>query len=423
MTYSIILLQCANRGGHFGQGSFTNALMPHFQDNPKFELTVVLTDTAGLDKAKKSVINEITTFSIPSLLGQKRLSSEPVPEQKFYALKLAGIIYEHIYQKPNPVIWVNTIDYLNVCSELRKLLPIMKLFYVHHSFSWKYLLNISDSHFKTLWTENKASLSSKPFEMTEYQRRMVLLADQAVAVTHHARNFFIDVLEIPEKKIRTIYNGSNESNFSYDKKRSLRQAYGFSDDDYILILCGRITPDKGVAQALGAFTQLAKKYLTLKIVIIGTGYITEFVNLPAPYWNRVVYTGEIDRLLVSDFYSMADIGLIPSFHEQCSFTAIEMQFHQLPLVVSDTDGLSELFTDEHDALKVSITIDENGLKKIAAQILADKIDRLLSDSTLREYLAENALAKAINIHSLSKMRQEYDMLVEELFFMDITAGS
>jgi glycosyltransferase involved in cell wall biosynthesis len=417
MVYSIILLQCAIRSGHFGQGSFTNALIPYFQESTKFELTVVLTDTPGLDKARKGVINGINTVSIPNLLGQRRLSCEQVPEQKFYAIQIAGTIYEHFYQMSNLVIWVNTIDYLNVCSELRAILPKMKLFYVHHSFSWKYLLNITDSHFKTLWNEGRTSTVSKAFEMTEYQRQMVLLADQAVAVTHHARNFFVDILEIPEKKIRTIYNGSNESILNYSSKTYLRQKYGFGESDYILILCGRITPDKGVSQALEAFTLLAKKYLTLKIVIVGAGYISEFVNLPAPYWSRVVFTGEIDRLVVSDFYLMADIGLVPSFHEQCSFTAIEMQFHGLPLVVSDTDGLSELFVDEHDALKFSLTVDKNGLKQIDTQILAEKIDRLLSDPPLGKYLAKNALDKANNVHSLSKMRQQYDKLIDDLFFI------
>ena len=39
---------------------------------------------------------------------------------------------------------------------------------------------------------------------------------------------------------------------------------------------------------------------------------------------------------------MVDVGIVPSFVEQCSYTAIEMMCFGLPLIVSDVEGLKEI---------------------------------------------------------------------------------
>jgi hypothetical protein len=93
-----------------------------------------------------------------------------------------------------------------------------------------------------------------------------------------------------------------------------------------------------------------------------------------PHWNKVVFTGELDTQQVFDFYQLADVGAIPSLHEQCSFTAIEMRLNKLPMVTSSVDGLDEVFSHYHDSLKLSTKIDKAGERTLDEIEIAEKFN-------------------------------------------------
>ena len=59
---------------------------------------------------------------------------------------------------------------------------------------------------------------------------------------------------------------------------------------------------------------------------------------------------------VDDVYKFAYIGVMPSFHEQCSYTAIEMMRHGIPIVGTDSTGLAEML-DATPQLRVHIDED------------------------------------------------------------------
>lgn len=414
IVQNIILFQCDQRSGRFGQGSFVNALLPLFLNDENINVVIVKTDSLRIYKPLMDTEDGLETLLIPSLLGSQRLTGESLPSQRYYATQVAGILYEYLREKINIVFWINTIDYLNVCRECKALFNDLRIFYVHHSFSWKYMLNIPDDAFQRIWQSKEHAIHPKAFEMTGYQQEMALLADQVIAVTKHAKAFFTQALDIPATKIRTIYNGVNHLLGELAEKAALRQKYGFVESDRIAIICGRITRDKGIPEALKAFKIVAKTNPNFKLVIIGDGYISEFVNLSAPYWSRVIYTGELTALQVREFYSLADLGLIPSLHEQCSFTAIEMSIFKLPLIVSDVDGLRELFTHDIDALKIPLTLTGLGEKQIDTVTFAEQIKTLINDSATAEVLRRNSYQKAMDLFSIRKMHKAYKEMLNDL---------
>lgn len=413
MILTVVLLQCDQRSGHFGQGSFVNVLLPLFREDKDIRLVVVKTDSMRVSKPLIDKVNGFETLLIPSLIGTQRLTGESLPAQQYYAAQLTGILYEHLREKPNLIFWVNTIDYLNVCKECKVLFTDLNIFYVHHSFSWKYMLNIPDRAFQTLWENKEYTIHPKAFEMTGYQQEMANLADRVITVTEHAKAFFSTTLGIHASKIKTIYNGIDSPERTPIDKALLRQKYGFSESDRIAIICGRVTRDKGIPDALNALKIVAESNPNFKLVIIGGGYISDFVHLSSPYWSKVTYTGELTTYQVQEFYYLADLGLIPSLHEQCSFTAIEMSIHKLPLVVSDVDGLRELFAHEIDALKIPIILTEHGEKQVDVPEFAKLINELINNSDMAEMLSQNSYQKAMDLFAIDKMHGAYrEMLVE-----------
>lgn len=70
--------------------------------------------------------------------------------------------------------------------------------------------------------------------------------------------------------------------------------------------------------------------------------------------TKVTYTGHLERKELKKWYQMADIGVIPSYTEQCSYVGIEMMMHGLPIVTSDGFGLRDMFKDQGNAIVVPI---------------------------------------------------------------------
>jgi len=62
--------------------------------------------------------------------------------------------------------------------------------------------------------------------------------------------------------------------------------------------------------------------------------------------SRITITGTFSKKQLADYYTMADVGVVPSYVEQCSYTTIEMMLFKLPIVASQVDGLKEMITEE-----------------------------------------------------------------------------
>ena len=51
------------------------------------------------------------------------------------------------------------------------------------------------------------------------------------------------------------------------------------------------------------------------------------------------YIGYLQKNELEKWYQLVDIGVLPSYSEQCSYTGIEMMMYSLPIVASDGFGV------------------------------------------------------------------------------------
>jgi glycosyltransferase involved in cell wall biosynthesis len=286
--------------------------------------------------------------------------------------------------------------------------------YVHHSFSWKYFKNVPDHVFAKEWKESNNPFHPKAFEMTRYQQEIALLSDIVITVTNHAKDFFINELDIPAKKIVAIYNGmplpeKKENNLG------LRKKYGFTQSEKIILFSGRVTKDKGFPDLLRAFKLVADKNRKVKLVVMGSGSLLGYTSIVKPHWSKIIYTGELEQQQVNDFYQLADIGAIPSLHEQCSFTAIEMRLNKLPVIVGGADGLDELFSHEQDSLKLAIHLNQTGERALDEKEFAYYVERLMADRKFSNFLAKNSYIKGVQKFSSEVMWEKYGQVLTDIY--------
>lgn len=413
---NLILFYCGLRTGQFGQGTFIQSLLPYFKSRPDITVTLIKTDADDIAAISHDKEGDMEIIAIPRIQKTAVLTGENNPMQKAYARRIIGIIYPYLKDKTDLLFWVNSIDYLNLSYELKNVFDQCKLMYVHHSFSWKYFVNVPDRVFVNEWEKGNDLFHPKAFEMTKYQKAMATVSDIVITVTDHANGFFVNVLGIPAYKVVTIYNGSPVPINKQESKQGLRKKYGFANTEKVILFSGRITKHKGFPDLLKAFKLVADKNKKAKLVVIGSGEILNYASLVEPHWSRIVYTGKLDRLQVSDFYRLADIGVIPSLHEQCSFTAIEMRLHKLPVIVSGVDGLDELFTHERDSLKLPMHLNKAGERAIDEREFAGYIERLIYDEKISGSITNNSYQEGIKMFTSEVMWENYEKMLASILY-------
>ena len=121
--------------------------------------------------------------------------------------------------------------------------------------------------------------------------------------------------------------------------------------------------------------------------------------------SRITFTGKLDKEELYQYYRIADVGVMPSFHEQCSYVGIEMTMHGVPLIGTSSTGLGEMITDN-----LKVRLDESQEEQLSVEFLADKIVYVLSApenvwrQTSREryeryYTLENMKSRYVNLFS------------------------
>ena len=416
-TFNLVLLFCPVRTGHFGQGTFVETVLSFVRKQKLGKVTIISTDVegGGIEVSVKN-IEGLEHIIIPRPETGKTLTTRNERSQLIYARRIVDIIYRYLSDRGRLVFWFNSIDFLNVAEKLKERFSDAGFFYVHHAWSWKHFRNIDDEKFGKQFLGGNDAFHPQAFEWTKYQKRMTEIVDKTIVVTKHAGYFFEHYLNVPANKIQAIYNGMDAATVKDQDTAFLRKKYGIGSHERVILYSGRMTHEKGVPFLLKAFKLIADKMDNVRLIVIGTGDIGRYISLASPHWSRVVYTGELSRENVFELYSIADVGVQPSLIEQCSFTAIEMCFHRMPLVVSGDIGLDEMFDDGVDALKVKVMYEQGefGVKYLDHEEIAEKVIFLLDNPEIAAELGRKAFLKAEQLFNSQKMSHAYLQVMEDL---------
>ena len=163
----------------------------------------------------------------------------------------------------------------------------------------------------------------------------------------------IDDEHVPAKKVTLIYNGVALSPPKADKM-SVRNQWGISDDDIMMVVVANLIPYKGHADLIEALALLNSK-TPYKCVMIGyDSGIQSTLEAQARRRNvrdHIIFAGS--RPDVTDFYHAADLSILCSHEEGFSNAILEAMAAGLPLVVTDVGGNSEAVIHDENGLVVA----------------------------------------------------------------------
>ena len=185
-------------------------------------------------------------------------------------------------------------------------------------------------------------------EICEKEKNVFEQVDKIICLSNSTQNLLSKIYDLPINKFCILYNGLKDESIllNSDKRLNLKKNFLFSKEEKIILFVGRLDEIKGLGELIFTFKKLLQIDPYCHLVIVGDGFYSYYLNSCNPTWNKITFTGKLNKEDLYKLYQIADIGVLPSFHEQCSYVAIEMMAYGIPLVGTDTTGLKEMLEDE-----------------------------------------------------------------------------
>jgi len=122
------------------------------------------------------------------------------------------------------------------------------------------------------------------------------------------------------------------------QKNELRKKYGLPHDSFIILYCGRLSPEKGSQVLMEAYKMIDRPNKALVLVGDGRqkGHLKRLVE--GNGLDEVYFMGFKDRNEIGNFYSLADLLVLPSHRETWGIVVNEALCFSLPVIVSDQVG-------------------------------------------------------------------------------------
>jgi L-malate glycosyltransferase len=206
--------------------------------------------------------------------------------------------------------------------------------------------------------------------------------DHYIAVSDANRRYLIDEKGVPPAKVVVIHNGCDLRRFDvgHTSTASLRKDLGFPTGAPILVVVGRLEPQKGHRILLDALPVIQREFPSVRLVCVGEGVLREELQARVHALgmdDAVRFVGQQSN--VPDWLALADVVVLPSFFEGLPLAAIEALAATRAMVATSVDGTPEVVIGEETGLLVPPG--DPGR-------LAGAIGRLLRDPGLRKRLAE-----------------------------------
>ena len=226
-----------------------------------------------------------------------------------------------------------------------------------------------------------------------------------ITVSNFVKNGLANNGIIPNDRIFTIYNGVNvqkfQKNISNGEKLELRSKYHISNDDIVILFCGRTVKSKGVKELLLAFEKM-KNINKCKLLIVGnsnfakevkTDYDQELYEISKRIPGKVQFTGFINNDELYKIHNISNIAVVPTISEEAfGLVVVEAMSSGLPLIATVSGGIPEILKDKTNG--ILINKDEELINNLSASL---------------DYLVENENVRNELSISEKKRAKEFDL--------------
>lgn len=365
-----------SRAGRYGIGTYIQQLQESIATYDNISLNIVRI-SANVDEFKIEYLPNYNLFLIPNMV----LKFKTMMNVELYYRNISYLLYSYISSSSNDklIFHLNYCQQYHLVSYLRKMFVDAKIIFTIHYQEWCFMLKGNVLKYKSI-LHNKAKsteLSDKSailLDIYTKEKRLFEDVDSIICLSKYTFELLRDEYFISLNKMQVIYNGLKDY-FNNEFEISILKYQSVTCSERIIVFVGRLDEIKGCDILIDAFKLVLVLYSNCKLLIIGDGlYYSKYLKLSADIDGRIVFMGHLEKKDLYDCYGKSYLGVVPSFHEQCSYVAIEMMMFSLPIIASMTTGLNEMIEDEISGSKFN----ELDNREIVVKSLAEKILNVLN---------------------------------------------
>ena len=359
----IFILNNASRAAGYGIGTYVTQLTDGLSVLPETKVSMVEMYADTKEFTWTDDDKGIRHYQMPPL--KSHVENETYCRILFYLLarNMETAEDDHL------IFQFNYFQHYPLALQLKAWFPKSKIVFTVHYLNWCFELKGNVKRMRDIMNAHdlKDDAERGVRASIESERQFLHLADTVIALSRRTEEILVEDYKVLPEKIHLIYNGAGGSACSHMVHDAARQ----------ILFVARLDEIKGLKYLIEAFGRMADKHQDVHLAIVGDGDFQPYMAQARKYPGRISFFGKMKPEEVEVVYRTAYVGVMPSFHEQCSYTAIELMRHGIPIVGTDSTGLSEML-DATPTLRVHIDevdFDEEGF----ISRIADRLDLLLSD--------------------------------------------
>lgn len=373
-----------------GLTTYVKQLTDSFSNEKRINLSYINVNTKFNTNIERHVIEDVVHYQYPKEIQISEINLNNT---------LIHLLKNDIDVNSPTIFHFNWINHAPFAQLLKNNFECTTLL-TKHCIPWRDNITGNYNVFARLNRSFNAKIEYYPMDHVLHREYIAYTSvDHIICVTEFAKRSLTKMFGICDDKISVIYNGLKVLKSHNKKKDDLKIKYGFTTSDKLVLFAGNLNLRKGIVDLVESFKLVLEENLNARLIISGNGDYNAIVNAAGNIWAKITITGNLDIHTLQDFYHMADIGIVPSYVEQCSYTAIEMMHANLPIIVTDVDGLSEIVPN-NGGLKVPLLLKENKAKVDTTE-LTYAICKLLKNPIYSSQLAQKA-----KVHALNKLNSD-----------------
>jgi UDP-glucose:(heptosyl)LPS alpha-1,3-glucosyltransferase len=168
----------------------------------------------------------------------------------------------------------------------------------------------------------------------------------------------LEIFQIDERKIRVIHPGVDTDRFqSTDpyKRQEIRDAFGISESDLLILFVGMNFEVKGLDSLLSAIALLKSEYDNdqVKVLVVGKGNNKKYKALAHKLGigKQLIFSGV--RNDIEKIYQAGDILVMLSKFDTFGMVVTEAMAASLPVIISDNVGAKDLIIQGENGFVVN----------------------------------------------------------------------
>ncbi len=203
------------------------------------------------------------------------------------------------------------------------------------------------------------------------------------------------------RQVTTIATGIDLEPYQAANRQQMRHKLGWGEQK-VMISIGRLAEEKNWGTLLDAAAQVMQQRPEVRLVIIGGGDERRGLEKRAKdlgVAGRVEFTGVLPFDEVPSYLKAADLFVFASVTETQGLVTMEAMAADLPVVAVTATGTQDVVTDGQEGL----------LTDNDSQALAQAIERVIGDETLRQRFTQAACQKAKSLDNKLQAKKLVDV--------------